>query len=162
MTDAEALIKQHLAVLVGLEVSGVNHAADMLTLQFGPLRQVTTRRGTVKQVGAWALHVQCNWLLERDGRIFASQAGFRGSDNEINRAVKQLQELLTAANQAVVEGVEGNATGNVRLALAGGLDLIITPDSAADDEDWRLFAPGMGEKHFVIGGGKIVDPDSLG
>ena len=38
MIHTREQIKQRLLVLVGLNVSGVGHAADMLTLQFGPIR----------------------------------------------------------------------------------------------------------------------------
>jgi hypothetical protein len=45
MTNTKELIDTRLSVLAGLDVSAINHAADMLTVQFGPLRETVTRKG---------------------------------------------------------------------------------------------------------------------
>jgi hypothetical protein len=157
MIDTKAEITRCLAVLIGLEVSGVNHAANMLTLGFGPLRTVTTPRGTVKQVGAWALHIQCGWRIEHGDDVFATQAHFIGSDDEINHATEEISALLVASVRATVEDVQASASGGVSLVLSKGLHIVITPDGIADEEDWRFFSPGSDGKHFVIEGG-AVDP----
>ncbi|WP_179403338.1 hypothetical protein [Burkholderia guangdongensis] len=159
MTDTKTVITQHLAVLLGLELSGINHAADMLTLQFGQLRQITTRRGTVKQVGAWALHVQCGWRVEQSGRIVASQDDL-GTDDAARRTTERLDGLLVDPIPAVVERVQANASGGIWIDLSHDRRLVVTPNDVAEDEDWRFFAPDSDGPHFVIEGGKI-DPDSL-
>ena len=151
---------QRLCVLVGLNVSGIGHAADMLTMHFGPLKQYRTRRGTLLEVGAWALHIQCRWYVERGGEIFANHADFQGTDEETNRTTERLNELLVAPIPAVVENVWSSATGDVEIILSRGLRIVVTSDGVTGDEDWRFFAPDSDERHFVIEGGKI-DPDSL-
>jgi len=94
MIDTRKEIERHLSALRGLNVSGISHAANMLTMQFGSLRQVTNFKGAVKQVGEWALHIQCNWQIERTGEIIATQNALSGTDEEAHRAAEQLDELL--------------------------------------------------------------------
>lgn len=157
MISVKDEIMRRLAVLVGLDVSGIGHAADMLTLQFGPLRQVTSQRGTQKRLGSWALHVQCNWRCELAGEIFANEADFRRSDDEVNRVTDRLNALLVVPVPAVVESVSASVSGGASITLSHGLIIVIEPAGVAAEEDWRLFAPGTDEDHFVIEGGRI-DP----
>jgi hypothetical protein len=155
MTNTKEQIARHLSVLVGLDISGVNHAADMLTLQFGPLRQMVNRKGTVKQVGTWALHVQCRWQIERAGEILATQFDLRGSDDDANRAVGRIYDLLVTSGPTHVENVLANESGGVCLSLSIGLRIAVTPGRVTE-EDWRLFSPGSDAKHFVIEGGTVA------
>jgi hypothetical protein len=158
MADIKDAIVQRLTVLIGLDVSGVSHAADMLTMQFGPLRQVSTRRGALKQVGAWSLHVQCNWQIERAGSIIATQDDLSGADDEAHRAAGFLYESLAEHGPATVESIRGSDSGGVSIGLSSGLRMVVTPSGSADEEDWRFFAPGVDGAHFVIEGGRIA-PD---
>lgn len=159
MTDTKAEIIRRLSVLIGLEVSAVSHAADMLTMHFGQLKQYRTRRGTLLEGGAWALHIQCNWHIEQSGSVLASQDDLR-TDDAANHTAERLNGLLVSSAPAVVERVQADATGHVWLDLSQSLRLVITPDGIAGDEDWRFFAPGTDGRHFVIEGGKI-EPASL-
>jgi hypothetical protein len=160
MTDTKELIDTRLSVLVGLDVSGVHHAADMLTLQFGPLRETVNRKGTLKRVGEWALHVQCHWKVERLGAIVATQDDLCGRDEKARRATQRLEESLVRSSVTSVESVEGSESGTLCIAMSAGLRIVITPDGVPDNEDWRFFAPGVDANHFVIEGG-VVDPCSL-
>lgn len=160
MTNPKEEITRRIGALVGLEVSGVHNAAAMLTLQFGPLRTVPMYRGTVKQAGAWALHIQCGWQVERDGSILATQESFHHSDDETSRAVQKINEVMVTSGAAIVEHVEASESGGVCLFMSSGLRLAITPSGVVGEEDWRFFSPGVHAKHFVIEGGAI-DPDSL-
>lgn len=160
MTDTRELINTRLSVLVGLDVSGINHAADMLTLQFGPLRETTTRRGTIKRVGTWALHVQCTWQIEQTGTVVARHDDLYGPDEKAQLATERFEELLVRSRATTVEHIAGSEAGAVCISMSRGLHLVITPDGAPEDEDWRFFAPGVDANHFVIEGGK-VDPHSL-
>lgn len=155
MMDEKGYIGQHLSVLVGLNVSGVGHAADMLTLQFGALREVTNLRGKVKQVGEWALHIQCKWQLERAGEIVATQDDLAGSDTDAHGATARLDELLLKHEPTSVKDVLAGEFGNVDIVLSRGLILRVTANGTADEEDWRFFAPGADAPHLVIEGGKI-------
>jgi hypothetical protein len=56
-------------VLIGLRLSIVRRAADMLVLHFGNIRAHSSGKGTV---GDYALHVQCPWRL--DGPLIGSSS----------------------------------------------------------------------------------------
>lgn len=158
--DEKGYIGRHLSVLVGLNVSGVGHAADMLTMQFGALREVTNLRGKVKQVGEWAWHIQCKWRLEQAGAVVATQDDLAGSDTDAHGTIDRLNELLVKHEPTSVKGVSVGEFGNADIVLSRGLILRVTANGIADEEDWRFFAPGVDAPHLVIEGGKI-EPDSL-
>ncbi|WP_175948057.1 hypothetical protein [Burkholderia pyrrocinia] len=154
-------VARRLSVLAGLDVTGVSHAGDMLTLHFGPLREITTRRGTTKRVGAWALHVQCFWRIEHGGEVLATRDDLRRSEEDTKRVVEKLDQLLVKSERVIVNGISASPYASVRLSLSGNRIIAITPDDIAGDEDWRFFAPGTDKPHFVVEGGRI-DPESLG
>jgi hypothetical protein len=51
-------------VLVGLQLSILRRAADMLVLHFGGIRVHPSGKGTV---GTYALHAQCTWRFNGPG-----------------------------------------------------------------------------------------------
>ncbi len=161
MMDEKGYIGQRLSVLVGLNVSGIGHAADMLTLQFGALKQVTNLRGKVKQVGEWALHIQCKWRLEHAGEVVLTQNDLAGSDTDAHNATARLEERLVRHEPTSVQEILAGEFGNVSIVMSRGLTLHIVANGTADEEDWRFFAPGADVPHLVIEGGRI-EPGSLG
>jgi len=62
-------IHQALAPLVGLPFRCIGRATNLLWLHFGELHEVSDRRGGTKDVGDWAVHIQCPWRISRHGRI---------------------------------------------------------------------------------------------
>jgi len=161
MIDSGKEIERRLSVLQGLELSSVNHAADMLTLGFGALRPVTNFRGAVKYVGAWALHIQCAWRLEKAGRVAATEDDLRGGDEKASATTERIQRLLLGdAFAATVESVTVNQSSGLLLSLSCDLRLTVIPDVPQEGEDWRFFAPGVSTAHLVITDGKIA-PESF-
>ncbi|POR55697.1 hypothetical protein B0G62_10191 [Paraburkholderia eburnea] len=160
MVDTREQIEQRLSVLIGLDMSGAGCAADMLTLQFGPIREMTTKRGTIKHVGAWALHIQCGWKIERANEVFVDASDFAVSDESTRATLERVRSLITSHGPFIVERVAVGDNGNMSISMSGQLRLLIVTDAAPDEEDWRFFEPGSEGKHFVIQGGK-VDPWSL-
>lgn len=155
MTDTKTEITKRLAVLVGLEVSWVSHAGDMLTMQFGPQRRYTLR-GREREDGAWALHVQCDWQLERDGGTVATREDLRGSDEKAHDTATRLREMLVGQGLVKFEKLSAYDTGGMVILLSCGYRLAVVPDGIEDDEDWRFFAPGADAAHLVIEGGKVA------
>ena len=149
-------IERRLLVLNGLDLSGVNHAADMLTLGFGPLKEVKNFKGTVKHVGKWAFHVQCNWRIERAGAPIAAREDFCGSDEKAHDAANRLREILIGQGLTRVESVTASDVAGVVILLSREFSLIVIPDGVEDEEDWRFFAPGVDAAHLVIKGGKVA------
>ncbi|WP_244848145.1 hypothetical protein [Caballeronia sp. SL2Y3] len=160
MTDTKSEITQRLSVLIGLDVSAVSHAADMLTIHFGPQKQYTTRRGAVLQGGTWALHVQCQWQIARAGVVVATQAVLAGSDDAAHRGATWLNRLLVTDGPTIVKSLSATEFGGFQLEMANSFCLEVVAGTMPDEEDWRLFEPGSGIKHFVVEGGNI-DPWSL-
>ncbi|WP_321879067.1 hypothetical protein [Paraburkholderia bannensis] len=160
MVDTREQIEQRLSVLIGVGLSGAGRAADMLTLQFGPLREMTTKHGTVKRVGAWALHIQCTWKIEHANEVFAGSPDFAVSDEATRAKLERIRGLIADNGPFMVERVSVGANGNVSISMSRQLHLSIIADAEPDEEDWRFFDPGSAGKHFVIQGGK-VDPWSL-
>jgi hypothetical protein len=156
MTDTRNEITRHLSVLIGLDVTGAHRAADMLTLQFGPLTPYVSRSGVRKLLGAWALHIQCAWQIDHDGNVCAEHADLLGSDSQVDGATQEINEMLVTRGAATVESIVASESGGVSIALSGGLRIVITPNGIEDEEDWRFFAPMGGEEHFVIEGGEIA------
>jgi hypothetical protein len=155
MTDTRAEIAKRLAVLVGLEVSWVGHGGDMLTMQFGAQRRYTLR-GREREDGVWALHVQCDWQLKRDGGTAASREDLRGSDEKVHDITMRLHEMLVGQGSIKIEKLSAHDTGGIVISLTRGYRLAVVPDGIEDDEDWRLFAPGIDAAHLVIEGGKVA------
>lgn len=158
--------------LIGLEVSHLGFAGNMRGIHFGELRR---RKGHF--VGAYALHLQCPWRLERAG---IRLTGFHdyyspASDNtdeawdpnsgrgslqaEVLRTVFRLnhgdherREPATGkAGSRKVVSVRGDRFGGLLIAFSGGMRLRVFPAGAAG-EHWRLFQPGKKAGHFVIDG----------
>jgi hypothetical protein len=157
VTDTKREITRRLSVLVGLDVSAVSHAAEMLTMHFGPQNQYTTRRGTVLEGGAWALHIQCNWRIERAGIVVATQALLAGATDTVNRGAHWLNKLLVTDGPMIVKSVAATDSGELQLSMSNNFCMIVIPQNLPDNEDWRFFDPRANSKHFVIEGGKI-DP----
>ncbi|WP_233805497.1 hypothetical protein [Paraburkholderia sp. HP33-1] len=160
MINTREEIERRLSAIEGLSVSAVHHAAGTLTMQFGTLKPVANFKGAIRYVGEWSLHVQCVWKIEQAGSAVATQDDLFGPDETAHREAQRIDDLLVKQGRAVVKSVSGSEEGGAEILLSGGLRLVITPNSAPDEEDWRFFDPTSNAKHFVIEGGK-VDPWSL-
>ncbi|WP_395060943.1 hypothetical protein [Paraburkholderia silvatlantica] len=159
MIDTKTEVAKRLSALIGLDVSWVSHAGDMLTMQFGPQRKYILQ-GKTREDGAWALHVQCDWKLEQDNRTVATRENLRGSDEKARDTTKCLHEVLLLKGPVMVERVSADTTGGVVLSFSQGFRLGVVPDGVKDDEDWRFFAPGLNAAHLVIEGGAVA-PESF-
>jgi hypothetical protein len=68
MASMDNKIEGAVRVLVGLPLWALGRAADLAWFEFGDRRTVKSlRNGAEKQVGDYALHVQCAWrITQRD------------------------------------------------------------------------------------------------
>lgn len=179
MIETEKLIVECLSVLLESELSACHRAADMLTLQFGPLKQTFGARGNQRLIGAWALHVQCAWRLEVGSSVHTGKSDLWEPETEPDdnfdwqtwdfeagnlrdRRMKQLfgdalDDPGTAAKsreQIVVEDVQADSFGGARILMSQGYCLNMFPDGTRA-EDWRFFSWDEGSQHFVVAGGKV-------
>jgi hypothetical protein len=127
-------------LLVGLDLWDVTFALDMMMIQFGKKRKVPTKRDPEREVGEYALHVECpHETLE-------------------NGAPADLRLLLASRGPMKVQSVREEPLGSLELVLDGGVLLRVigdphAPDDADNDgEQWRLLI--VGGDHLVFTGGR--------
>lgn len=156
--------------LVGISLWDAGRAADLMWLALGQRQIVHDFRGKPREVGEYALHVQCAWRFVQNEKVLVGNrdlyypAGYRDPREEIPKGFKwdvqganRCDELLTnlfkgGANQFVVLRIEAGHAGELALLLEGGLTLQIFPNDSLDGEHWRLFRPGSNEPHSVFTG----------
>ena len=160
-------VQHALEVLVGQPLWSSGRAADLEWFQFGPRRTVTGARGTTKEVGEYALHVQCAWRIRRGDQVIVGARDFYHSPDEndssvedfdwqalgANRRDHRIQELFqNETRQFMVREVRAGEAGSFTLILDHGYALDVFPDDSLSGEHWRIFKPSAEEPHFVVTG----------
>lgn len=171
-----ARLEAALAPLVGRPLWASHRAVDVQVFQFGDKRTVTSnfgpRKGQQREVGAYALHVQCAWRIHGpEGIVVGSRDRYvrpdsgRDPENDddwdwsapgANRCDERLGAWLQARAHDV-ERVRADATGGLVLSLADGFGLEVFPDDSSDRERWRLLRPGELTSHVVVTGDGLDD-----
>jgi hypothetical protein len=162
-------IEQATAVLIGKRLWRCTRAADLAAFQFGDRRASTTWNGEPREVGEYALHVQCSWRIVRHEKVIVAHrdlyypaiydetqpfpSNFNWDIQGANRRDRLIQEFFQNGSRSYrVERTEAGSAGAFRLTLEQGLALEIFPDDSFEDEHWRLFEPDMERPHFVVSG----------
>jgi hypothetical protein len=157
-------IETALRKLVGLRLSGLGRAADLVWVQFGPLRRVPGVKQRWKFVGELALHLQCPWRLVRGSQIVAGwsdvfeparrsrspSAGTRSSRTLFDSRVRSVP---LRRHRLTVLRTRADGIGGFSLLMSRGWALEVFPaDSNSDpySEWWRLFAPSRNKHHLVV------------
>jgi hypothetical protein len=160
-------IVQALNPLVGMPLWSIGRAGDLEWFQFGSQRDVTLSNGKTKVVGEYALHVECAWRIVNSTEVFVgSRDRFypAGEDPYVdlvdfdwdkpgtNRCDERVSILMNdcKVTPLIVEAVNVDYVGYIRLALSGGYWLEIFPDDSVGSEYWRLFRPYTDIDHFVF------------
>ena len=86
-------------VLIGLRLSIIRRAADMLGLHFGPIRPHASGEGTVAD---YALHIQCPWRIDSPGGTFT------GRDDLWNTRVPASDHRIGRTTTASVCRIKGS------------------------------------------------------
>ncbi len=161
-------IEETLQCLLGLPLWGASRASDLQSFQFGDRGTVSTRRRGTKEVGEYALHVQCAWRIAgKDGIVVASRDRYYPAGNPdefppdfewdypgVNRCDERVAALFseTVNSPLTVEAIQADNAGSISLTLRGGYKLEVFPDDSLPGEHWRLFQPSIKTEHFVITG----------
>ena len=167
VTPRESTSRNGLEVLVGLRLSIIRRAADMLVLHFGTVRPHPSGEGTV---GNQALHVQCPWRL--DGPIgivtgrddlwvyagpgeqppgWSYEDGLSLQDQKFADLFARDQSTRSWVNESdrfSVVAATRTERGDVTIELANGYAIRLFP-AGCRSEAWRLFAPGS-NRHLVF------------
>jgi hypothetical protein len=170
ITDASVAADMQLdafQVLIGLRLSIVRRAADMLVLHFGEIRPHASGEGTI---GAYALHAQCPWRFDGpagtvtgsgDLGVYAGpgerppnwsyEDGLSLQDRKFGDLFARDESTRSWVNQSdrfLVIAAQQTERGDVTLELANGYAILVFPASGKS-EAWRLFAPDS-DRHLVF------------
>ncbi len=141
-------------------------AADLAWFHFGQRRTVKDFRGNPKEVGEYALHLQCAWRIVRGEEVVVGSRdlyypagctspevppGFQWDVQGANRLDERLQQFLATAELRVSDVKAGDA-GSLKIFLGNDVCLEVFPDDSFDTEHWRFFRPYLDEPHFVVSG----------
>jgi hypothetical protein len=72
----------------------------------------------------------------------------------VNRCDERVSMFLEERQDAplIVEEVQADVVGSLRLILSGGYVLEVFPDDSVGGEYWRFFQPSTEAEHFVVTG----------
>ena len=159
-------IQKALDSLIGMALCSSGRAADLEWFQFGRRRTVAARSGT-KEVGEYALHIQCCWRIRRGDQVVVGgrdlyyppeesdgpMDDFDWDVHGANKRDKRIAELFqNETRQFLVRKVEVGEAGGFTIIFDDGYALDVFPDDSFSDEHWRIFKPSAEEPHFVVTG----------
>jgi hypothetical protein len=138
-------IENMLQPILGQRIWGIGRAASLLWLQIGDHQILISLKGASRELGTYALHIDCPWSWMEGGTIVADQ------DSDLAE--------LTALVPVVCRSVIARENGSFELIFNGDSKLVVSveadPDAQAE-EYWRFFQPAEDEHHFVVGSKGIV------
>jgi hypothetical protein len=162
-------MEKELAPLIGLELSKLDRGGNMLVFTFGPLRSIPeTYRDGERQVGDFALHVQCAWWIRDTSRILTGftdifyladlapsepvPQGFDWDVAGVNRCDRFFESFVSSypVSSLRVTSVSADDFGGFTLNFSAGFALDVFPHNGSPDEVWRRLSPGTDREHFVI------------
>jgi hypothetical protein len=136
------IIEQKLKSIEGRPVWAVGRAARMLWIQIGDRHTVPAWPGGTKEVGTFALHIDCPWFWTQGEEVIADQ------DSELEPLSKLL--LMPVICRAIL----ANDDGSFELSFRNGTALFVSVEANAGGEEtefWRFFMPSTDTPHFVVG-----------
>jgi hypothetical protein len=163
-------VENVLAPLVGIALWDAGRAADLMWLALGQRQTIPDFQGNPREVGAYALHVQCAWRFVQGETVVAGNRdlyyprGYKDQKEEIpkgfnwdvqgaNRCDEVLATLFEGGTRRfVVQRVKVRQAGELAFLLESGLTLQIFPNDSLEGEHWRLFRPGSDAPHSVFTG----------
>jgi hypothetical protein len=143
------IIEQELKSIEDRPVWAVGRAARMLWIQIGDRHTVLAWGGGTKEVGTFALHIDCQWLWTRGEEVIADQ----------DSGLERLNELLLMP--VICQAIFANDDGSFELKFRNGTALVVSVEVDVDVEGeeiefWRFFISSMGTPHFIVGSKGIL------
>jgi hypothetical protein len=162
----ETEIRSALQVLIGETLWSSGRAADLQWFQFGQRRTVTDFRGRAKEVGEYALHVQCAWRIRSGDSVTVGSRDlyFSKEDSEDDQSFDWQVQGASKLDQRITELFENGTreffVSNVQVGNAGSFTIVLEsnfamevfPYESSAKEHWRFFRPYSDEAHFVVSG----------
>jgi hypothetical protein len=132
---------------------------------FGAPRIVHGFRGEAKEVGDYALHVQCAWRIRRQDNVLVGRGDIFSPPEDTDEPLpedfdwqkenmfdKVVSTLFAEKKEFIVRGVEAGSAGSLAISLDGELAIDVFPQDSLRGEHWRLFEPYREKPHFVVSG----------
>ena len=171
------VVRDALQSLDGLRLLCIGRATNLLWVQFGEWQETTSRNGTTRAVGEWALHIQCPWRITRSGSILVGSRDYYYDDagkpyDDWSKAFEGRFDHLAAALNGDLEAA-AYQVAQITCDPFWGFSMTVTPDLRLDVfpngglspqphyEFWRLLQPATREKHFVVDSEKPPAPAQL-
>jgi hypothetical protein len=146
----KASVQKELSVLINLPLWAVGRAGSLAWFHFGGHHVVPDRRIGIKDVGDYALHIDCAWTMTTSpyGQTLAT-------DESSTEELAALDDLNLTCDE-----VSADDRGGFVLRFASGHLLTVAPDDDEAEEYWRLFEPHRATPHFVVGAAGIEPRDA--
>jgi hypothetical protein len=159
-------IEEALQPLIGLPLwQSYRTCSTLQGFSFGSRHTVPKHKGGTKEIGDYALHVECAWrIVGPEGIEVASRDRYYPAGDpdceppdfdweqpgatRCDEKIKAFFEQYTDSSLRVL-GLEADSVGSLRLELSGEFKLELFPDDSLVDEHWRFFSDG---EHFVVTG----------
>ena len=154
----------------GLPLLDIGRAANLLWIHFGHPRLAPTAGDPEREVGEYALHVQCPWrvsgvtgVLAGSSDVYvpadpdAGEESFRWDKPGDSIVDLHLERWIETHSESplIVDLISVDRCGGFVLALSNEFAIEVFPDASSEPHDvreqWRLFRPGVeDEEHFVV------------
>ena len=128
--------------IVGLPLSIVRYAADMLVLHFG---EISKDEDGSQSWGEYAVHIQSAWRITQANSILTGKFDHRSSSDKLSREDGEFMfwEL------SVVLSAKINQFGDLQIKFGNDFTLR-TFSCRTDGEFWRLLQPDVNSQHHVV------------
>jgi hypothetical protein len=156
-------IDRCLGVLQGLPLWASNRACDLQSFQFGAQCVLPDRRGGTREVGEFALHIQCAWRISSSNGIIvgSNDRYYPRTDAETvesfewdilgnNLCDERVDAFIIDHCPLIVKSICSNNFGGFTLSFEEKFYLEVFPDDSRQDEYWRLFMPDSDQPHTVM------------
>ena len=149
-------IEQRLRCLLDRPVWGIDHMAGLLSLQIGDHQLLFKDGGVSKELGTFALNIECSWSWIKGADVVADQDS---SADHLNSLVPVICRSIRAHDNGSFEIGFDNDT---RLLVSVEINPELSDAKSAvylrprPRQYWRFFEPAEDTPHFVVGSMGIV------
>jgi hypothetical protein len=149
-------IERALGQLIGEPLTGMFRFAGIQAFRFGVLRPGKNYKGEDVMRVDRSLHVSCSWrIMGLEGAVVSSEDfGRNGARND--EYAHPFYHLINS-HPLLVEAIEADEHGAIRLQLSRGYSLEVQPDEPEDEPDedstgeqWRFLPKDKRRRQLVI------------
>ncbi len=147
--------------LLGLPLRGLGRSANLLSVHFGNLREMSAREGGPGTAPEWTIQIQCPWRISQGSRIVVAYRDFYFSDVPLKNVAVMTKSRFDsviaglcaefAEIPPVVRRLETDDTGGFSIHLSDDYCLEAFPaENTESGKCWRIFEPVAQGQSFVF------------